>query len=70
MNGNGNKNNHAEQPLLTLLQFRELLQTSHSTVRKIVRNGEIQIIRGGGLIRIHPTEVEKFIKRHTERQGA
>jgi excisionase family DNA binding protein len=58
--------------LLTVPEVADLLAVSPSVVRELVRYGELAYVHAGrGTERKHltfsPDEIERFIKRHTER---
>ncbi|TWB19551.1 excisionase family DNA binding protein [Rhizobium sp. ERR 1071] len=64
-----------EQPirrLLTIDEVAELLATSVSTIRDLIRHGELVYVKvGRGTERNHvaiaPEEIESFLKRHSKR---
>jgi excisionase family DNA binding protein len=49
--------------LLTLQNVRAVLQCSQSTVEKLVRNGEIEVVRIGRLVRVRPHDLAAYIDR-------
>tara|TARA_R110002020_G_scaffold170523_4_gene360278 strand:+ start:972 stop:1238 length:267 start_codon:yes stop_codon:yes gene_type:complete len=58
--------------LLTVKETADLLAISPSTLRDLVRHGEIAFVqRGRGIQRLHlalhPSEIESYIKRNTKR---
>lgn len=58
--------------LLTIDEVAELLATSVSTIRHLVRHGELAYVKvGRGTERNHvaiaPEEIENFLKRHSKR---
>lgn len=54
------------ESLLTVQDVADRLKVSESTVRRLIDQGAIPIVRIGRQIRIRPEDVEKYIKQQTE----
>jgi excisionase family DNA binding protein len=52
------------EPLLTVTEAAEILNTSPKTVRRRVAEGELRAIKIGGVLRIDPVDLEDFIRDH------
>ncbi len=53
-------------PLLTLQQVAELLQCSLKTVTRRIEAGDLPVIRDGRMVRVHPGDLERYIKIRRE----
>ena len=53
------------RPLLTLKEVAGLLRVSEKTVQRRIANGQLPVIRDGGMVRIHPDDLDT-----TSRAGA
>lgn len=49
------------EPLLTIEQAAEILNTSGKTVRRRIAAGELPVIRDGRVIRVHPNDLARYI---------
>jgi excisionase family DNA binding protein len=59
------KRSAAEPPprLLTLPEACEILSCSIKTLRRRIAAGEVPVIRDGRLIRIHPDDLQRYIRQ-------
>jgi len=56
---------HGAPSLLTLGDVCAALAVSRSTARRMVKRGDLQPIRIGGLTRFRPADLEALIERYT-----
>ena len=47
--------------LLTIQEVAELLHVHGKTVRRRINDGDLQVVRSGRIIRIHPNELKRFM---------
>lgn len=52
------------KPALTIQQACEVLSSSHATVWKLIRRGEIKGFKVGRSVRIAHDEIERFMERN------
>jgi excisionase family DNA binding protein len=50
------------EPLLTVKETAKLLNTCEKTVRRRITEGELPVIRDGRTVRIHPADLERYIR--------
>ena len=55
------------EPLYTVAQAAEILNVSEKTVRRLIKKGQLRVIRIGGLLRIDPMDLEDLIRDHRSR---
>jgi excisionase family DNA binding protein len=54
----------ADKQLLTLEDACERLQVSEATIRRLVKDGELRVVRIGRAIRVRPEDLDAFIRDH------
>lgn len=54
--------------LLTIRQVSEVLAISIPMVYKLIRHGNIPVVRLGSALRIHPDDLAAFIDSHRSRR--
>jgi excisionase family DNA binding protein len=47
--------------LLTVEEVADLLQVSSTTIRRLVRHGDIRVVRIRRSVRVRPSELERFV---------
>ncbi|WP_068115812.1 helix-turn-helix domain-containing protein [Tropicimonas marinistellae] len=52
--------------LLTLEQAAEILNCSLKTVQRRIESGDLPVIRDGRLVRVHPDDLDRFIRLRRE----
>ena len=55
------------EPLYTVTEAAEILKVSEKTVRRLIKKGQLRVIRIGGLLRIDPLDLEDLIRDHRSR---
>lgn len=50
------------QNLLTIEQVSAVLGCSEKTVKRRIASGDLPVIRDGRMIRVHPVDLERYIK--------
>ncbi len=60
-----NKPKQEQRPekLLSLSDTADVLGCSLKTIRRRVKAGELATIRDGGLVRVHPEDLQRYIQR-------
>lgn len=58
-----------EPALLRLEQVASRLAVSPSTVRRLIRRGDLPVVRVGRQLRVRPADLADFIQSHTEDKG-
>lgn len=53
-------------PLLTIDHVAERLCCSTKSVRRLVAAGDLPVIRIGRMVRVHPSDLERFVRVHRE----
>lgn len=53
-------------PLFTITDVAEALRSSTKTVRRLIETGDLPHVRIGRLIRVQPTDLERFINSRRE----
>ena len=51
-------------PLETVAETAEKLNVSERTVWRLIKSGELRIVRFAGVVRVRPEDRETFIKEH------
>ncbi len=51
-----------EKRLLTLDDVCDRLQVSDATIRRLVRDGELKVVRIGRAVRVRPEDLDDFIE--------
>lgn len=59
-----------DKQLLTLEDACERLQVSEATIRRLVKDGELRVVRIGRAIRVRPEDLDAFIRDHLVDEGA
>ncbi len=47
--------------LLTLQDTADILNSSMKTLRRRIEDGQLQVIRDGRIVRVHPADLERYI---------
>ncbi|MEQ9640308.1 MAG: helix-turn-helix domain-containing protein [Alphaproteobacteria bacterium] len=55
---------HNQEPLLTVVDMAGEFQVSPRTVRRWIADGDLPVVRIGGLVRIRPRDRDAFIREH------
>ena len=50
------------EPLLTMQDVAEILNCSNKTVKRRVDAGDLPVIRDGRMVRVHPEDLNHYIK--------
>ena len=50
--------------LLRIDEAAEVLQVSDSTMRRLVRDGDLRVVRIGRALRVRPEDLDDFIRDH------
>lgn len=53
-------------PLLTVDETAKILCVSNRTVKRYIKAEAIQVVRFGGMVRIRPADLYRFIKAHLD----
>ena len=56
------KNKDTVRQLLTLSDVAEILQCSEKTVKRRVATGDLPVVRDGRLVRVHPDDLDRYVK--------
>ncbi|GGH41559.1 DNA binding domain-containing protein, excisionase family [Cribrihabitans marinus] len=54
------------QNLLTVAQVSTVLGCSEKTVQRRIASGDLPVIRDGGMVRVHPDDLERYIRLRRE----
>lgn len=49
-------------PLLTVDDVAKFIGSSTKTVRRLIETGDLTHVRIGRLVRVHPTDLERFVQ--------
>ena len=55
------------EQLYTVAQAADILNSSQKTVRRLIKKGDLRVIRIGGLLRIDPVDIHDLIRDHRSR---
>ena len=58
-----------DKRLLTLEDACEQLQVSEATIRRLVKDGELRVVRIGRAIRVRPEDLDAFIQARLTQTG-
>ena len=58
-----------DKQLLTLEDACERLQVSEATIRRLVKDGELRVVRIGRAIRVRPEDLDAFIDGRPTQTG-
>ena len=51
-------------PLETVPETAEHLHVSERTVRRLIADGDLPVVRFGGTVRVRPEDREAFVRKH------
>jgi excisionase family DNA binding protein len=52
------------EPLHTVTEVAKILNTSEKTVRRLIADGRLRVVRIGSLVRVAPADLDDLIRDH------